>query len=1110
MSQHDDRQGSPEATTSQGLVTLRAKSTPPETAEAGASAEVEEFSGPNLWRSLDELAGSERFRELLHREFPRFASEWDEGVDRRRFLQLSSAGLALAGLTACTKQPPEEIVAYVRKPEDIIPGKPLYYATAIDHGGYAQPVLAESHMGRPTKVSGNPEHPTGAGANVFITASTRDLYDPDRSQALIEAGRVRSWQAFVDVFAKRVLALRATGGEGLRLLTGPVSSPTLAAQIGRILAAMPEARWVQWQSGIGANTAAAAETAFGAPANVYYDLTPADVVVAIDSDFLNEDPGSLVYAHDFMARRKGETLDEEAMPVLRPGSEMNRLYSIETGPTGTSTVADHRLALTPSGVANFVLALAGRLGVAGVTAPTLEGKAAEHLDAIVEDLEKARGRSVLLAGDHLDVDVQVLVHAINDALGNIGTSVIVTEPVLADAGEQTMTLAELAAELEAGSVDTLLVSGVNPVYEAPADIDFGAALAAVTAPTMTIHHGLYLDETAEQCLWHVPATHDLEAWGDSRSFDGTVSLRQPLIEPLYDGKSALDVLAVLEGRVTTTGRELVREHHQAASGLNGSFSNTWRRQLHDGFVPDSAAAPLAFAGVSGAAEAAAAISGAGDRGTEIVFRPDPTLYDGRYANNGWLQECPKPITMLTWDNALLVSPKMARGILGDGRVKESRQDKQAWKVDVTVGEHTMRVPLWVVPGHADDCATLHLGGGRRRGGETLVGAGFDANQLRTSEAMWRAEKATIVAADEKYLLASTQDHFSMEGRDLVRSAPADDYFHDLEEAGVIDAGGKLDKKVLEKAEKKGKGVADLFDRNAYIDSSKTILKHNDFPYDGYAWGMTVDLSTCTGCNACVVACSAENNIPVVGKDQVARGRELHWIRVDRYFVTNEDAGKKTDDQHAEDEIEAIVTQPVYCMHCEQAPCEIVCPVAATVHSDEGLNDMVYNRCVGTRYCSNNCPYKVRRFNFYLYADFETPSYKLMRNPDVTVRSRGVMEKCSYCVQRINEARHVADVEKRKIRDGEIKTACQNVCPSDCMTFGDINDPLARVTGYKRSPRNYSLLSELGTRPRTTYLARLTNPNPKLAKKPMILGGKGRKKYGGDKHKDADHGAEAGH
>ena len=1000
-------------------------------------ARLESAKGPTFWRSMDELANTPSFVELLQREFPRQAAEWGN-VDRRRFLQLTSASLALAGLVACDKQPPEKVVPYVRQPEDIVPGKPLFFATAMPYQGYGFPVLAESHMGRPTKVEGNDQHPESrGGTNAIVQASVLDLYDPDRAVALTELGQIRTWDAFVKRMEALRVALAPLQGEGLRIVSGRTTSPTFGRLMAQLLAELPKAKW-HIDEPLAGPRDAAIRTAFGGPAKVRYDFAKANVVLAVDADFLHSGPGAVAYAKDFATRRKAHD--------LAAAQKMSRLYSLETVPSGTSSVADHRLAVKPSQVGHFLLALAARLGVAGAAAPAALGDAlTAWVEEVAADLLAQAGNSVVVAGEYLSAEEQVLAFAINDKLGNLGKTVLVTEPVAIASPSDRHTLAELAEDIGAGRVSTLILLGVNPLYTEPADSNLRSAFEKVA---VRVHVGQHHDETAEYCQWQVAESHYLESWGDLRSADGTATIVQPLVNPLYDTQPALAVVAALLGRGHAPVMELVRETWQAhfsQQGGGGSFERFWRRCLHDGAVPGTAAAPKAAAVDAGAvASAAAALAGRTASGLELLFRPDPTVLDGRGANNGWLQECPKPITKLTWDNALLMSPRTAREAgLGDV-LRGNEQLPWSPMVDLEANGRKLAVAVWIVPGMADGTLLLHLGYGRRRGGNVLQGAGFDAGAVRSQKDPWSVSSGVSVRPNgDTYTLASTQDHHSMEGRAPVRTTNVATYEAHPEEP---------------------------IEWLLHVDPRATLMPAEKL-YDyskGYRWGLSIDLTSCTGCNACLLACVAENNIPVIGKDQVRNGREMHWIRVDRYF-TGDDP----------DSVEEVVNQPVPCMQCEQAPCEVVCPVAATVHSDEGLNDMVYNRCVGTRYCSNNCPYKVRRFNFLLYQDFETPSLKLGRNPDVSVRSRGVMEKCTYCVQRINHARILSKREKRKIKDGEVVTACQQVCPSNAIVFGDLNDTGSQVAKAKASGLDYSLLDELGTRPRTTYLARVSNPNAKL-------------------------------
>ena len=971
-------------------------------------------TGKQYWRSLDELADTEEFRSFLDAEFPEQAPQLFDAVQRRTFLKLMGASMALAGVSACTKQPTETVFPYVKAPEYIVPGLPLYFATAMPLDGFATGLLVESHMGRPTKVEGNPDHPASLGAtDLFAQASVLGLYDPDRSKTVRHLGETQTWRNFNTALAQLLTAQQAKQGAGLRILSGTVTSPTAARLMGEILAKYPQATWHRYQP-IGRDAGhAATGTAFGRPLDVHYRFDKADRILSLDADFLGGGPGMVRYVKDFSRRRRPEA----------GGGAMNRLYVVETALTNTGAVADHRQPLRPDEVAEFALGVARGLGLA-VRAPVGMEAHQGLITAVVRDLQAHRGSSVVVAGDWQPPAVHLLAAAINTALGNDGATVVYTEPVEASPVDQTQSLRDLVAAMNAGQVDVLVLLDVNPVYDAPVDLGFTAALDKV--PTR-IHRGLYYDETGLLSHWHIPATHYLEEWGDTRAFDGTVAIQQPLIAPLYDGKTTAEVLAALLGQADATAHDLVRASWK--DRLAGDFEKAWRKVVHDGVVPDTAQAPVQPNWVSQAAEWSRTLPAppaerAADA-LDVVFRPDSSLYDGRFANNGWLQELPKHVTRVTWDNPALIAPATAERLgLDMGAL-----------VDLTVDGRTLQVPVWIQPGQAPDVLTLFLGFGRRRAGQVGDGVGFDTYTLRTSAAPWAAG-ASAVKVGRHYPLACTQDHHSMHGRNLVRVGTVDEFAKDP--------------------------------KFAHTTSMRKKSLFPGFTYDGHAWGMTVDVGACVGCNACVVACQAENNIPVVGKDQVAVGREMLWMRIDRYFEGDLDNPQ-------------TVMQPVFCQHCEQAPCEAVCPVNATVHDDEGINAMVYNRCVGTRYCSNNCPYKVRRFNFALYNDPQSDVHKMVFNPDVTVRSRGVMEKCTYCIQRINFVRIAAKREDRPIKDGEIQTACQQVCPADALVFGDTNDPEAVVTQNKKSPRNYSLLNDLGTLPRTTYLAGVRNPNPDLAR-----------------------------
>jgi molybdopterin-containing oxidoreductase family iron-sulfur binding subunit len=704
---------------------------------------------------------------------------------------------------------------------------------------------------------------------------------------------------------------------------------------------------------------------------------------------------------------------------------MNRLYAVESTPSVTGTMADHRLPLRAGEIGGLARTVAQGLGVqGGPTAAMASSRLhAGWIAAVVRDLQRHRGSSLVVAGETQPPAVHALAHAMNVALGNVGNTVIYTDPVEARPVEQFQSLRELVREMEAGQVEMLVILGGNPAFSAPADLPFAMHLSKVK---FRAHLSLYEDETSALCDWHVPEAHYLESWGDARAYDGTVTILQPLIAPLYNGKSSYEFLAALLGQPSRSTYEIVRAYWKARH-RSGNFERFWRTTLHDGVMADTALPARRVSLTPTPARRGTEPSAAVPKGLEIIFRPDPTVFDGRFANNGWLQELPKPLTKLTWDNVAMIGPATAQRLgLSSGELVELRYQGRV-----------VRAPVWVMPGQAEESVTVQLGYGRTRAGRVGTGAGFDASAIRTAGSPWFGNGLEIQKTGERYPLASTQHHYSMEGRHLVRVGTLEEFHR----------------------------TPDFAQRMA-PDPAPDLTLYPPHPYEGHAWGMAIDLNSCIGCNACVVACQAENNVPVVGKTEVARGRAMHWLRIDRYYAGSLD---NPETYH----------QPVLCMHCENAPCEVVCPVAATAHSDEGLNDMVYNRCVGTRYCSNNCPYKVRRFNFLQYADYQTPSLKLMRNPDVTVRSRGVMEKCTYCVQRINAAKIRAKKENQPIRDGEIVTACQAVCPTEAIVFGDINDPTSRVARLKAEPRNYGMLAELNTRPRTTYLARLTNPNPEV-------------------------------
>ncbi|MFZ0738217.1 MAG: TAT-variant-translocated molybdopterin oxidoreductase [Candidatus Acidiferrales bacterium] len=998
---------------------------------AAARAKLAQAGGRYFWKSLEELAGTPEAEAFEHHEFP-YDPEKDarkEGIGRRDILKLMAASAALSGLSACTKLPVEKIVPYVRPPEEIIPGKPLFYATSMPTGNGAIGLLVESNMGRPTKIEGNSVHPASLGAtNITAQASVLTLYDPDRSPVVVREGRISDWAAFLTALGNVRGDWEEKKGGGLRILTDGSTSPTLAAQMRALLEKYPNAKWYAHEPYGPYNQREGAKLAFGRNVNSVYHFDQADVIASLDADFLYDGATSVRYAREFADRRRIENAQ----------SNMNRLYVVESTPTNTGAMADHRLALRASEVGGFARALAAALGLEGYAGAETKVPAT-WLAALARDMQKHRGASLVLAGDAQPPAVHALAHAMNQALGNAGKTVEFTEPI--EVSPEMDGLAELAKEMEAGEVTTLVILGSNPAYTAASDLEFPAKLLKVG---LRIHSGLYNDETAELCHWHIPEAHYLESWSDARAYDGTVGIVQPLIAPLYDGKSAHEMIAAIAGVNGKTGHDLVRDYwktQRPAKETDKAFEDFWETTLHDGVMANTALPARAISANVDAAKLPATKRSANANALEVVFRADPTIGDGRDANNGWLQELPKPLTKLTWDNTVIVSPATAE------RLGVTNSDV----VTLFLGERALNGPIWIMPGHANDSVTIHLGYGRRRAGHLGTGIGFNAYSIRTSEAPWIASGVRVEKTGRTLELATTQHHQTIErgGREIE------------EESSAAEARDILRVGTLDEFRKKPDFAADS------EEITKVVSLYPPYKYDGYAWGMSVDLNSCTGCGACVLACQSENNIAVVGKEEVIAGRQMQWIRVDNYFRGDLDNPES-------------YYQPVLCQHCENAPCELVCPVGATMHSDEGLNEMIYNRCVGTRYCSNNCPYKVRRFNFKLFSDWTTPSLFGLRNPNVTVRSRGVMEKCTYCVQRINAAKIQSEEENRQVRDGEIVTACEAVCPSRALIFGNINDPNSQVAKLKAQTRNYSLLGELNTRPRTTYLAKLRNPNPEIA------------------------------
>jgi molybdopterin-containing oxidoreductase family iron-sulfur binding subunit len=1072
-------------------------------------------SDKTYWRNLEELADSPVFEEFVRREFPQQAEEWNNPVERRTFLKLMGASLALAGLSGCVIQPPEKVIPYVKQPEEETPGQGIYFATAFSLGGIATPLLVRSNEGRPTKVEGNPDHPSNAGStatDIFSQASVLTLYDPDRSQTPLYRGETRAWTTFVGeirgLIEKEGDGLKAKKGAGLRFLTETITSPSLAAQLKQILTDFPEAKWHQYEPVNRDNARAGAVLAFGQPVNTTYDFSKAERILSLGADFLSAMPGTLRYARDYSAKRRDVA---EALGSRPDAAEkMSRLYVVESTPTITGAKADHRFSVKPAEME------AVAQGVSGASIVRASGDIGSWLPAVAKDLQLHKGACIVIAGDEQSPAVHTLAHAANNFLGNVGKTVFYSDPIEANSVDQTQSLRELVGDIDAGKVETLIIIGGNPAYNTPVDLrlDFNR----LEKVKLRAHLHLYNNETSEICHWHINAAHYLESWGDARAYDGTASIVQPLIAPLYEGRTAYEVLALFSDSYDRKPYEIVRNYwsgqqaslskpiaQQTSTGTasvqppgvstgSGSdrvpaasatpasqpqgtpavastdFETWWRKCLHDGFIPNTALTSKTVSAKADSGNSLAQNAPATQPGAfEIIFRPDPSIHDGRFANNGWLQELPKPLTKITWDNVALVSANTAKK-LGVSRqnYEEGKHGREAYvdtiKLSLRDRTITQQVPVWVMPGQPDDVITIHLGYGRKtlaeRVAETTVTepdgplphGGFNAYDIRYSYEPWLANGARVTRTGERFLIASTQAHFMLQepsfggpDRDILRESSVEEFVKDREV-------------LKEEAEKQKHEL-------------KELSLYPDFDYqnqgNGYAWGMSIDLNSCVGCNACMIACQSENNIPIVGKEQVARSREMHWIRIDAYF--------KGDEQKPE----GPFFQPVPCMHCENAPCEPVCPVHATVHSSEGLNDMVYNRCVGTKYCSNNCPYKVRRFNFFLYQDWETPTYQLMRNPDVSVRSRGVMEKCTYCVQRIQSAKIKSEIEGRPVHDGEIVTACQSVCPSEAIVFGNINDPNSKVSKLKALERDYSLLGELNVRPRTTYLSALRNPNPEV-------------------------------
>jgi len=981
--------------------------------------------GKDYWRSLDQLAASPAFREILAREFPEGASEMKNALTRRNFLTLMSASLALAGLTAC-RRPVEKIVPFVKAPEEMIPGIPEYYATTMPLGTSALGVVVESHEGRPTKIEGNEKHPSTLGrSNTWMQASILDLYDPDRSQRPVHEGKEQMWADFVSFWKTLYPQYQQSKGKGLAILIDSNSSPTVARLRAEFGEHYPAASWTCYAPVSQENIYRGIEWATGRVYHPYYQPEKAAVILSIDADFLLTENENIRHTHGFANSRRVKSVQDK----------MSRLYVVEPSYTATGGMADHRLRLNNSQLTAFVGTLLKELENRDLDLPflpdlNLEATTAfdqKWISALADDLLKNRGRGLVLAGRRQPPLLHMLVYILNHTLGNIGETVIYRD--LSDTEDSSLSgLTSLVKNIRDGQVETLIILDGNPAYNCPADLEFSQLLSQVQH---SIHLSTSRDETSQQVSWHIPLSHYLESWGDARAADGTLSLIQPLIAPLFDSHSTIEMLHLINHGEEESSYQLVRKTWESILPASAG-EKRWRRILHDGVLAGSQLPRIsppvekrsvenAVSGISVKAEKP------GKQSLEVVFQASPAVYDGRYANNGWLQELPDTVTKLTWDNAALISPVTAQALAL----------KNEEVIVLTLGNRELAMPVWILPGQADFCVSLPLGYGRTAAGRIGNNTGFDTYRLRTSSGYDAAKGLTIRRTNDSYALSSTQDHSSMEGRPLVREATLGEYREKPDFAGEM------------------------------VEHPPLQSLWEEHSYDkGYQWGMSIDLNACTGCNACTIACQSENNIPIIGKEQVKNGREMHWIRIDRYF-----SGSLENPQ--------MVYQPVGCQHCEMAPCEQVCPVAATVHDAEGLNVMTYNRCVGTRYCSNNCPYKVRRFNFFNYTNQYPETIKMVQNPDVTVRSRGVMEKCTYCLQRISEAKINAKNEGREVADGEIKTACQQACPADAIVFGNIRDPQSAVSEAKKNNRKYEMLGELNLKPRTSYLARLRNPNPAL-------------------------------
>jgi MoCo/4Fe-4S cofactor protein with predicted Tat translocation signal len=980
--------------------------------------------GERYWRSLDQLADTPEYREFLHREFPEGASEMDDKLTRRKFFSLMGASMALAGVTGC-RRPVEKIVPYVTPPEDAVTDIAKYYATTMPFGLDAYGLLVKSHEGRPIKIEGNPLHPATSGsANSQIQAELLNLYDPDRSQHITQRGEQRTISDFTTAWSNIWVQYLSTGGEGLAVLSETFNSPTMARLKRDFKATFPNAHWVSWDPVSDENLLRGLRDVAKLHSQPVYHFEHADVVLSLDADFLLTETGNIANTRDFTQRRHVESERDS----------MNRLYAVETGYSLTGSMADHRLRLQHRHVGAFAVELGKALTKKGLRIDSTLDIAVssgwnipeQWLDAVADDLLRTRGKSLVIAGRKQPPAVHALILAINIALGNIGATIEYL-PMPDASPSDTTALANLLDQMQNGAVTTLVMLGGNPVYNAPTDFNFSEGLDKVEH---TIHLSAYFDETSRLSEWHIPRSHFLESWKDARSIAGIPSITQPLIAPLFDSYTENSLLFCIMSGAPGNDHDLVRTTWKPLLA-DADFETAWRKTLHDGLLQgeglQSAEPVVDVRALTANLRACKLEATPTDNELELLFEPSPTIYDGRYANNGWLQELPHPISKIVWDNAAMISAATADrlGLTSKDVIAISAQNRR------------LEIPVVIQPGQAENSLTVSLGYGRQNVGRVADAVGVNTYALRTSQTLDVVTDISVERTGATAEVVTSQDHHSMEERPIIREATLEEY----------------------------KANPDFAPEMVKHPPLESLWEEPDYS-DGNQWGMAIDLNSCTGCGACTTACQSENNIPVVGKEQVDRGREMHWIRLDRYYAGDTDEPEMSH-------------QPVMCQHCELAPCEQVCPVSATVHSEEGLNQMVYNRCIGTRYCSNNCPYKVRRFNFFNFTNDTPDLVKMAQNPDVTVRSRGVMEKCTFCVQRINNAKINAKLENRNVADGDVTTACQQSCPANAITFGNINDPNSKVSKVKQQNRNYALLAELNLKPRNTYLARIKNVNPAL-------------------------------